>query len=253
MDFKEFIIPFSLTFLAGISTVVGSIFYLASCCKRKYLGFFLGLSAGVMIYLSFLELLPSSIEQIGFFRANIFFFLGIAGIGILDFLLPHHYLEERICKKQKIVDPKLMSVGLIVALGLIIHNIPEGMAVFLGSFSDLKLGILLAFAIAVHNIPEGIATSAPIYAATNSKLKAIKYSFISGIAEPLGAIIAYLLLRPYLDGQIIAYIFSLVAGIMVYISFDELLPASFRDNQGNNAILGIVTGMLIVSFSLFLI
>ncbi len=251
MNLNEIFIPFLLTLIAGLSTVLGSILFLNKfLCKRKYLGFFLGLSAGVMIYLSFTELLPSAIEQLGFLNANIFFFMGIIGIGFIDFILPHHYLEERICKRQKIVDPKLLSTGLIVTFGLIIHNMPEGMAVFLSSFSDLKLGVLLAFAIAVHNIPEGIAVSAPIFYATNSKAKAIKYSFISGIAEPIGAIIAYFALRQYLNQDILAYIFALVAGIMVYISFDELLPASFRDNQGNNAILGIVSGMIIVAISL---
>jgi len=110
--------------------------------------------------------------------------------------------------------------------------------------------VLLAIAIAIHNIPEGIAVAAPIYHSTQDRGKAIKYAFISGMAEPLGAIIAYLLLRPYLNQNILSYIFALVAGVMVYISFDELLPACFRDEQGHNAILGIMSGMMIVSLSL---
>jgi len=124
------------------------------------------------------------------------------------------------------------------------------MAVFLSSFTNIKYGILLALAIAVHNIPEGIAVATPIFHATGDKKKALKYAFISGLAEPLGAMIAYLVLRPYLNEYSLSYVFAAVAGIMVYISFDELLPASFRDNQGHRAILGIITGMLIVSFSL---
>lgn len=250
MNFNQTLIPFLLTLLAGLSTVFGSILFLQNFCRKKYLGFFLGLSAGVMIYLSFMELLPVSVEQIGILNSSLYFFLGIIIIGFVDFLLPHQYIGEKICKRQQIFDPKLLSTGLVVTLGLIIHNIPEGMAVFLSSFSDLKLGVLLAFAIAVHNIPEGIAVAAPIYFATKSKTKAIQYSFISGIAEPLGAIIAYFILKPYLSQNLLAYIFAVVAGIMVYISFDELLPASFRDNQGYSANLGIVTGMVIVSVSL---
>lgn len=251
MNFGQIIIPFSLTLLAGLSTVVGSFFFLSQkFCKRSFLGFFLGLSAGVMIYLSFMELLPAAIKEIGFLPANLFFFLGIILIAVIDFFLPHHYLEERICQKQQIIDPKLLSTGMVVTLGLIIHNFPEGMAVFLSSFSNLKLGVLLALAIAIHNIPEGIAVSAPIYYSTLNKSKAIKYAFISGIAEPLGAIIAYLFLKPYLNQGILAYVFSVVAGIMVYISFDELLPACFRDSQGHRAILGVIMGMVIVSFSL---
>jgi len=251
MNFNQIIIPFSLTLLAGLSTVVGSLIFLSrTLSKRKFIGFFLGLSAGVMIYLSFVELLPYSIKNMGFLNANIFFFIGVIIMALIDFFLPHHYLEERICRRQNIIDRRLLSTGLVVTLGLIIHNIPEGMAVFLSSFTSIRLGVLLAIAIAIHNIPEGIAVAAPIYQATQNKGKAIKYAFISGMAEPFGAVIAFLLLKPYLNSNILSYIFALVAGVMVYISFDELLPACFRDEHGHHAILGIMTGMIIVSFSL---
>ncbi len=251
MNLNEIAIPFLLTLIAGLSTVAGSLIFFAGIFhKRKYVGFFLGLSAGVMVYLSFVELLPYAVEGLGFLYANIFFFIGVIIMALIDFALPHHYLGERICRKQIIIDRRLLSTGLVVTLGLIIHNIPEGMAVFLSSFTNIKLGILLAIAIAIHNIPEGIAVAAPIYHATLNKSKAIKYAFVSGMAEPFGAIIAYLLLKPYLNQNILSYIFALVAGVMVYISFDELLPACFRDEQGHNAILGIVTGMMIVSLSL---
>lgn len=251
MNIKEIIVPLSLTILAGLSTVVGSLIFISHiCCRRRFIGFFLGLSAGVMVYLSFMELLPYAVKNLGFLTANLGFFAGIILMALIDFAIPHRYLEERICKKQNIFDKKLLSTGFVVTLGLIIHNFPEGMAVFLSSFTDLRLGLLLAVAIAIHNIPEGIAVAAPIYHATRNKAKAIKYAFISGMAEPIGAIFAYLLLRPYLNTQILSYLFSLVAGIMVYISFDELLPASFRDEQGHHAIMGIISGMIIVSFSL---
>lgn len=251
MNLDQIIVPFILTLIAGLSTVIGSLIFLfCGFRKRKFLGFFLGLSAGVMIYLSFIELLPYSIEHLGFLRANIIFFVGIGVMALIDFFLPHHYLEERICRRQPVFDRRLLSTGVVVTLGLIIHNIPEGMAVFLSSFTNIKLGFLLALAIAIHNIPEGIAVAVPIYQATESKGKAIKYAFISGMAEPLGAIIAFLLLKPYLNSNTLSYIFALVAGVMVYISFDELLPASFRDKQGHHAIMGIITGMIVVSFSL---
>jgi len=251
MNLNQIVIPFLLTLLAGLSTVVGSLIFLSyTFCKKKYIGFFLGLSAGVMIYLSFVELLPYSIKGMGFLSANIFFFIGVVVMAFIDFFLPHHYLEEKICRRQNIIDRRLLSTGLVVTLGLIIHNFPEGMAVFLSSFTSVRLGVLLAIAIALHNIPEGIAVAAPIYHATQDKGKAIKYAFISGMAEPLGAIIAYLLLKPYLNQNILSYIFALVAGVMVYISFDELLPACFRDEHGHHAILGIMTGMMIVSLSL---
>ncbi len=251
MNFGQFIIPFLLTLIAGLSTVIGSLIFLNhTFCKRKFIGFFLGLSAGVMIYLSFIELLPYSVKTLGFLTANILFYVGVIVMALTDFFIPHHYLEERICKKHSIIDHRLLSTGLIVTLGLIIHNVPEGMAVFLSSFTNIKFGILLALAIAVHNIPEGIAVAAPIFHVTQDSKKAIKYSFIAGMAEPFGAIIAYLIVKPYLNESFLSYIFAFVAGIMVYISFDELLPASFRDDHGHHAILGIITGMVIVSLSL---
>ncbi len=254
MSIDSAIIPFLLTLLAGLSTVAGAfIFFHYDFSKKKFLGFFLGLSAGVMIYLSFVELLPYSIENLGFLNANIFFFIGIIFMALIDFFLPHHYLGEKISFKNSIIDHKMASTGLVVTLGLIIHNFPEGMAVFLSSFSDVKLGFVLALAIAIHNIPEGIAVAVPIFHATNSKAKALKYAFISGMAEPLGAVIAYLLFRPYLSQDILAYIFALVAGVMVYISFDELLPACFRDGHGHHSILGVMVGMGIVSVSLLLL
>jgi len=251
MNLNQILIPFLLTLLAGLSTVAGSFIFLShTFCKRKFIGYFLGLSAGVMIYLSFVELLPYSIKGIGFLSANVYFFIGVIVMALIDFFLPHHYLEEKICRRQNIIDRRLLSTGLVVTIGLIIHNFPEGMAVFLSSFTNVRLGVLLAIAIAIHNIPEGIAVAAPIYHSTQDKGKAIKYAFISGMAEPLGAIISYLLLKPYLNQNILSYIFALVAGVMVYISFDELLPACFRDEHGHHAILGIMTGMLIVSLSL---
>lgn len=248
---NQLIVPFFLTLLAGLSTVIGSlIFFTHILCKRKFIGFFLGLSAGVMIYLSFVELLFHSIKSVGFLSANIFFFIGVVVMAFIDHFLPHYYLEERICRKYNVIDRQLLSTGLVVTLGLVIHNFPEGMAVFLSSFTELRLGVLLALAIAIHNIPEGIAIAAPIYQATKNKHKAIKYAFIAGLAEPFGAIISFLLLRPYINTNILSYVFAIVAGVMVYISFDELLPACFRDEYGHRAILGIVAGMMIVAFSL---
>lgn len=251
MNIDQIVIPFLLTLLAGLSTVAGSLIFLSQIFrKRRFISFFLGLSAGVMIYLSFMELLPYSIKELGFLSTNVFFFIGVIIMAFIDFVLPHHYLEEKICQRQNIIDRRLLSTGLVVTIGLIIHNFPEGMAVFLSSFTSTRLGILLAISIAIHNIPEGIAVAAPIYQATQNKFKAIKYAFISGMAEPFGAIIAYFLLKPYLNQNIISYIFALVAGVMVYISFDELLPACFREGHGHRAIIGIVSGMMIVSLSL---
>lgn len=254
MSVNEIIFPLFLTILAGLSTVAGSLlFFSRTLSDQRLVGFFLGLSAGVMISISFVELLPYATQNVGYLNANIFFFVGIIVMAFVDFLIPHQYLKEKIGRKNNIVDSQMLSTAIVITLGLIIHNFPEGMAVFLSSYSNARLGIILALTIAIHNIPEGIAIATPIYQATHSKSRAVKYAFVAGMAEPFGAVMAYLLLKPYLNQDILSYIFAMVAGVMVYISFDELLPTCFRDEHGHNAIFGIIIGMMIVSISLLIL
>lgn len=242
-------VPLLLSFLAGISTAVGSfVFLFVKEFKKSYLSFFLGLSAGTMIYLSFLELIPEAIESVGFAEANIAFFAGIALVGIIDMIAPHHF--SNYCLKKGIEKDKLMLTGFMVALGITLHNFPEGIAVFMSSWGDVKLGSLIAFATALHNIPEGVAVAVPIYYSSKSKKKAFNYSLLAGMAEPVGAFLAYLIIGRYLSSNLLAYIFAIVAGIMVYISFDELLPTCFENGQGHTAIVGIVSGMLLMAGSL---
>lgn len=251
MTLNQLIIPFLFTLLAGLSTVIGSLIFLSRFfCRKKFTGFFFGLSAGVMIYLSFAELLAEATETLGFLPANLWFFIGIIVMALIDVFIPHHYLERKLCCRYKIVDTQSLSTGIMVTIALMIHNFPEGIAVFLSSFGDIKFGLLLAIAIAIHNIPEGIAVAVPIYRATQSRRQAVKYAFISGMAEPVGAVISYLLLKDFLSQNFIAYIFALVAGIMTYISFDELLPACFEHKYKHYSILGITMGMLVVAISL---
>ena len=147
-----------------------------------------------------------------------------------------------------------MKTGVAVALGIAIHNLPEGIVVFMSSLKDFNLGIILAIAIALHNIPEGISISVPIYYATKSKKKAFFYSAISGLAEPVGAIIGFLILRPFLSPGILSAMLAFAAGIMVFVSFDELLPTSFRNSKGKGhmTVLGVITGMFIMALSLYL-
>jgi len=242
-------LPLLLSFLAGICTILGCfILFFVKDFKKSYLSFFLGISAGAMIYLSFIELMPQAIKALGFLSSNIAFFLGILFIGIIDFVAPHHFINY--CSKNGIKYDKLMLSGFMVAMGIAIHNFPEGIAVFMSSLGNTKFGILIAFATALHNIPEGVAITTPIYFATRSKLKAFSYSLLAGVTEPLGAIITYLILRPYLSPIFLSYVFAFVAGIMVYISFDELLPSCFENSRGHTAIAGIVIGMLIIASSL---
>jgi len=252
MDSSKIWLPLLLSFLAGIFTVVGSLItFFIRDFKRSYLQFFLGLSGGVMIYVSFVELLPSAIKNIGPFKANIAFFGGIILVMLIDFFIPHEYIEERI--KTDTHDKKLMAAGIFTTLGIAIHNFPEGMAVFMSALVNIKLGIVLAIAIALHNIPEGIAVAMPIFYATKSKRKAFWYSFLSGFAEPAGAVMAVLILMPYLNPSVLSFSLALVAGIMVFISFDELLPLSCQSEGYHISIVGVIIGMAIMAASLVLL
>jgi ZIP family zinc transporter len=247
-----------LTALAGISTGFGSaIAYFIKNPKVTFLAFALGLSAGVMIYVSFVELLPMAAVDIGDTWAVVVFFVGIAFIGLIDFLVPepenpHNYqgMEEPEAQTQ---DRKLMRTGMLTAFAIGIHNFPEGLATFAAALSDMRLGLFIAIAIAIHNIPEGIAVSVPIYFATHNKNKAFIYSFLSGISEPIGALAGYLVLRPFLSAELLAGILAFIAGIMIYISLDELLPVAHRYGHGHLVIGGVVSGMLIMAISLLML
>lgn len=252
MDNVKIWIPLLLTFLAGISTAVGSFISLfVKELKPNHLKFSIGVSAGVMIYVSFAELLRMSIQSIGFFKANIWFFFGMALIMLLDFIVPHKYIEEQSTAGYS--SRKLYRTGLFTALGVSIHNVPEGLAVFMSSLGGVKLGVALAFAIGIHNIPEGFAIAMPIYYATKNKNKAFWYSFLSGFCEPVGALIGILFLSPFASPGLLAVCFAFAAGIMVFVSFDELLPVAYKHQENHIAIAGIITGMLIMAVSLNLL
>jgi ZIP family zinc transporter len=247
-----FLIPFLITTGAGLCTGLGSIAALfIREFKHTYLSLMLGFSAGVMVYVSFVELLGHSCEEIGFLGGNISFFCGIVLIFIIDRFVPHNYMEEVVDGTPE--EKKLMAAGLFTAFGIAIHNFPEGMGVFFSSLVDRSVGIPLATAIAIHNIPEGIAVALPIYYATKDRKKAFFYSFFSGVAEPVGALMGYLILRPFLTDGVLAVALAFVGGIMVFISFDELLPISFRNGEEHVAIGGVFVGMVVMAFSLFLL
>ena len=260
MDVTENIIPaFLLTVFAGFSTGIGSaIAYFIRKPKIAYLSFSLGVSAGVMIYISFMELLPEALETVGEIWGLAAFFIGIGIIGLIDLLIPegenpHEFAgidEPAIAHKE---NSHLMRAGLLMALAIGVHNFPEGLATFASSLGNIKIGVFIAFAIAIHNIPEGIAVSVPIFYATGNKNKAFFYSFLSGVSEPVGAIVGYLILMPFLTPGFLAGLMAFIAGIMVYISLDELLPMAHRYGHGHLVITGIVLGMLIMAVSLLML
>ncbi len=267
---------FLLTTLAGLSTGIGSA--VAFVLRKPSLGFLavaLGFSAGVMLYVSFAELLRTAIDDVGFGTANIAFFIGIASIAAIDWVIPHEYEhEEAQPSRFSIGLPRtpravgaaandamqadqysvLKRAGLFTALGIAIHNFPEGLVTFSSAATgDMSLGIAVAVAIAVHNIPEGMAVSIPIRYATGSRWRAFFYSFGSGLAEPIGAVIGYAILLNFLTPTVLSSLLAFVAGIMVYISLDELLPLAHRYGKENPVILGFGAGMLLMALSLFLL
>lgn len=256
-----------LTLFAGLATGIGSLIaFLAKSTNRKFLSFSLGLSAGVMIYVSFVELFAQSQELLtaelglgkGMSLTALCFFGGMLFIAAIDRLVPsfenpHEARSVEEMDAPPTRDAKLMKMGVMTALAIGIHNFPEGMATFMSAVENPALGVAIAVAIAIHNIPEGIAVSVPIYHATGSRKKAFWYSTLSGLAEPVGAFIAYLILLPFMSATLLGCVFAAIAGIMVFISLDELLPAAREYGEHHISIYGLVAGMGIMAFSLILL
>ncbi len=241
-----------LSTLAGLSTTIGSFsaFFVREPGAR-FMAFTLGFSAGVMILLSFMELLAGGIELVGFVPAYVAFFAGMLGLFLIDVLIPHEYMAER--QTAGDAQGSLMKTGLLVALGIGIHNFPEGMATLTGTLQDVRLGTAIAVAIALHNIPEGIAVSVPVYAATGSRSKAFLWSFLAGVAEPVGAAVAALVLLPFLNDAVLGLMLSAVAGIMVFISLDELVPVARSFGEAHLSIVGVAVGMAVMVASLWIL
>jgi len=262
---ENLLFAFALTLFAGLSTGIGSLIsFFTKKTNTKILSFSLGLSGGVMMYISFVEMLPDSIERLsseynnaGSWYAIIAFFGGILLSLIIDKLVPEqnnpHEVRLVESMNEKVDKSKLKRMGLITALAIAIHNFPEGIATFIAAYSDPELGIPIAAAIAIHNIPEGIAVAVPIYFATGDRRKAMRLSFLSGLSEPVGALLAFLFIMPFLNDVVLGLIFAVVAGIMVFISFDELLPGAQKYGDHHTPTYGVIVGMAIMAFSLLLL
>jgi ZIP family zinc transporter len=268
MDFNVVLLAFGLTLLAGLSTGIGSA--LAFFTKRtntKFLAVALGFSAGVMLYVSFIEIFFKAKDALvlelgsttGSWATVLAFFGGIAFIGLIDKFIPSyenphetHRVEEVGKKGPSKRNGKLLRVGFFVALAITIHNFPEGLVTFTAALKEPALGVVLAMAIAIHNIPEGISVSIPIFYATGKRRKAFAYSFLSGLAEPLGALIGFALLFPFLNDVVFGVLFASVAGIMVFISLDQLLPSARVYGEHHLSVYGLIAGMLVMAVSLLL-
>lgn len=286
------LIALGLTIFAGMATGIGSaIAFFAKRTNYRFLSVATGFSAGVMLYVSFVEIFYKGVEALtraygsywGSWLNAASFFGGIAVIGIIDNLIPsaenpHETPTERetlplheraeqasqngtpgSAAKAAGMDRELLRMGLFTALAIAIHNFPEGLATFLSALEDPAVGAAIAVAIGLHNIPEGISVSVPIFYATGNRRRALLYSVLSGLAEPVGAIIAYAALRLIVGGgdnvmppQIMGALFGGVGGIMVYISLDELLPTSRAYGKGHDSLLGLIGGMVIMAISLLL-
>jgi ZIP family zinc transporter len=281
-----------------MATAIGSIIaFTAKRTNYRFLSVATGFSAGVMLYVSFVEIFFKGVEsligrfgEVGAHWVNAgSFFGGMLLIGLIDFLIPaaenpheiHSEAETRPLRDPSAPAPefgalaeanaeapgahdhgahhKMLRMGLFTALAIGIHNFPEGLATFLAALQDPSVGAAIAVAIALHNIPEGISVSVPIYYATGNRKKAFVYSALSGLAEPVGALIAYAAIRFILGGgaavippEVMGVLFGGVAGIMVYISLDELLPTSRAYGKGHDSLFGLIAGMLVMALSLLL-
>ncbi len=272
----NYTIAFVVTMLAGLSTGFGSL--IALMVKRtnmKFLSAALGFSAGVMIFVSFVEIYPKALEALGTIypdrTASIITMLGFFGgmllIALIDKLVPEFenphtmHSEEELEEVREAVQEgedsppeqnkqALYRMGVLSAIAIAIHNFPEGLATFTATLRDPSLGIPIAVAIAIHNVPEGIAVSIPLYYSTGSKRKAFVYSFLSGLAEPVGALVGFLLLSRFFNDVTFGILFAMVAGIMVYISLDELLPASEEYGEHHISLYGLISGMVVMAISL---
>ncbi len=261
------LLAFGLTALAGLSTGIGSVIaLLAKKANTKFLSVSLGFSAGVMIYVSMIEIFAKAQDSLqaamgerpGAIATVAAFFAGILLIAAIDRLIPERENPHEIKTigsapplEQKDND-NLMRTGLFTALAIAIHNFPEGLATFVSALQEPSLAIPIVVAIAIHNIPEGIAVSVPIYYATGDKKKAFFYSFASGLSEPIGAIIGYLILMPFMNDMVYGLLFASVAGIMVFISLDELLPSAREYGEHHLSIYGLIAGMAVMAVSLLL-
>lgn len=274
-----------LTLLAGLATAIGSVIaFFAPRTDTRFFGIALGFSAGVMIYVSFVELLPSGVDALEAISsapqtsAVVALFVGMLLVAVIDRSVPLGYNPHEMRAPGTLDAPgsaasaetsgkagagtrgneavgaePLMNVGLLTAAVITLHNFPEGLATLLTSMQDIHLGIPVALAVAIHNIPEGIAVSVPVYYATGSRWQAFGWSALSGLSEPLGALLGLLILSGFWSQALLGLSLAAVAGIMIFISFDVLLPSAETYGEHHPTVYALVAGMAVMALSLLLL
>ena len=266
------LLAFAVTLGAGLATGIGStIAFFAKTTNKGFFALSMGFSAGVMIYLSFVEILPKATGYISEYFTEVqaaalaaaALVGGLVLMALIDAVVPsganpHENTQVELMNESSAAEVEkqnkaLLRMGLFVALAIAIHNFPEGLATFLLVLDDPEIGIALAVAVAMHNIPEGIADSVPVYYATKSKLKAFRLSFLSGLAEPAGALIGYLILAQFLNHLVLGVIFAMVAGVMIFLAIDTLLPTARNSARGHLTVYGVIAGMAVIAASLILL
>jgi len=266
METGNFWFAFGLTLFAGLSTGIGSaLAFFTKNTSTRFLSVSLGFSAGVMVYVSFVEILqkarevlvPSFGERMAAWYAVLAFFAGILIIALIDRLIPSPENPHEVRRVEEVdrngsKDPKLVRMGLFTALAIAIHNFPEGIATFMAGLSETSIAIPIAVAVAIHNIPEGIAVSVPISYGSGNRRRGFILSFLSGLAEPVGALLAWIILMPFLNDILFGTVFAAVAGIMVFISIDELLPTAREYGLHHHSVYGFLAGMAVMALSLLM-
>jgi ZIP family zinc transporter len=255
------LLALSVTLLAGMSTVLGGLAVLrADRSDPRLLALALAFAGGAMVYVSLVEILGKSVQTLtgehgewsGHALATLALFAGIATLAALDRLVPNPHADLG-GAAPPVEGEAMRRVGLLAAAAITAHNLPEGMATFFATLDDPAVGVSLAVAIALHNVPEGISIAVPVFYATGSRRKAVLATAVAGLAEPVGAVLGYLVLAPFLSPTLIGLLFGAIAGVMVFLALDELLPAAKRHSAGHETTYGMVGGMAVLALSLVLL
>jgi len=261
MEQYNLLMAFGLTFVAGLSTGIGGLLtYFSKQTNRSFLSFSLGLAAGVLLFVSFVEIFPESLRLFGSVAAPskaftftlLSFFAGIIIMALIDMLFPHHVDVNRVVAEDEQLKKSLKKMSILIALAVTLHNIPEGIAMFTIGVSNYRLAFPILLAIIIHNIPIGISISVPMYHATGNRIKALWITLAAGLSTPLGALLAWLFILPYWSPMLEGTVLGAVSATMVYIAVDELIPTANHYGRSLYSKIGLISGMALVAIALLL-